>query len=53
MKDKTRVAIVMLGVAVILSFGGFGKYAGAGLIGAGLWEVLLTFEKLNKKEKKK
>jgi len=51
MKSEWKAVIIMLGIGLILSLWGLGKYAGAGCIGAGLYNLILMYFKYSKKEK--
>ena len=46
--DNGRAVLVMWGLAFILSFWGLNKYAGAGLLGAGIYDGIKLYLKSKK-----
>lgn len=52
--NEARATIAMFGIALILSLGGLAKFAGAGLIGAGIYtEIINQLNQYDKHKKNK
>jgi hypothetical protein len=50
MKDEYKALIIMLGIALIMSIWGLTKYAGVGLIFAGVYDGIKEYLKYSKKK---